>query len=287
MNMSVMNQPLMKYVNLALSYVEDARLAQALNAGFVENEGRLARYANTYRRITSHPWTRDSLCVFFCGWRSPDGAAHAVSSIIVRLLQESESIGNPVDRLKVLKAARNCGEIIVEDIGLGEMHGHPHHAKLYHRLASAVCGSDAWRLQDRFLNPITKEFSAWVGKKRPLAKDLTEAIEMMIMTELFNTGEYNLMTPLWKKWLLTYYTTSSSEVKHISSFLAVHCGSVEARHFEHATGALGLYCTATNQKINYDRMAALSREYVVRACEHLEKMASVLVADNQINCVSV
>ena len=54
MNMSVMTQPFMKYVNLALSYVEDARLAQALSAGFVENEERLARYANTYRRITSH-----------------------------------------------------------------------------------------------------------------------------------------------------------------------------------------------------------------------------------------
>jgi len=35
MNMSVMTQPFMKYVNLALSYVEDARLAQALSAGFV------------------------------------------------------------------------------------------------------------------------------------------------------------------------------------------------------------------------------------------------------------
>ncbi|ALV05182.1 hypothetical protein [Roseateles depolymerans] len=265
-----------EYVSKALSEVPDQRLTAALISGFENNLDSLRNYAETYQHITSSKWSADSLSTFFCGWRSPDGAAHAVSSIAVRLLQEAALLPRDEDKLKLMQAARHCGEIIVEDIGLGELHGHPHHSKLYHRLASAVCGSDAWRLQDRFLNPITKEFSTWVGQKRPLAPQLIEAIEMMIMTELFNTGEYNMMTPMWKAWLRKHYGYSASEVNHVASFLSVHCGSVEARHFTHATEVLALYADATGEAIDYGRIAGLSAEYVDRACTHARKMASVL-----------
>ena len=74
------------YVNDALIDVEDRRLVYALLTGFENNRDRLREYRKTYEGITSGKWTTDSLCTFFCGWRSPDGAAHAVSSIIVRLL---------------------------------------------------------------------------------------------------------------------------------------------------------------------------------------------------------
>lgn len=263
------------YVNQALVDVEDGHLAQALLSGFNSQTAALDTYCETYVDMTSSNWSESSLCTFFCGWRSPDGAAHAVSSIIVRILQESASLTDDA-RLKMLEAAAHCGEIIVEDIGLGEMHGHPHHSKLYYRMASAICGSDEWRLQDKFLNPITKEFSGWVGKKRPLAPQLIEALEMMAMTELFNTGEYNLMTPLWKQWLRDVRGYSAGEASRVASFLSVHCGSVEARHFKHAAEALRLYASATGQAVDYARIARLSKEYVARACEHLQKMASVL-----------
>lgn len=264
------------YVHQALVDVEDRNLVEALLTGFENNPGLLDGYCLTYQRMTSRPWSEDSLCTFFCGWRSPDGAAHAVSSIIVRLLQESADLPGDDNQLKLLAAARHCGEIIVEDVGLGEMHGHPHHSKLYQRMASAICGSDNWRLQDKYLNPITKEFSTWVGAKRPLAPNLVEALEMMALTELFNTGEYNLMTPLWKNWLRESCGYPAGEANRIAGFLSVHCGAVEARHFRHATEALRLYTQATGQQIDYRRIAALSDEYVVRACAHLEKMASVL-----------
>lgn len=263
------------YVNQALVDVEDGHLVQALLSGFNSQTAALDTYCQTYVDMTSSNWSESSLCTFFCGWRSPDGAAHAVSSVIVRILQESASLTDDA-RLKMLEAAAHCGEIIVEDIGLGEMHGHPHHSKLYYRMASAICGSDDWRLQDKFLNPITKEFSGWVGKKRPLAPQLIEALEMMAMTELFNTGEYNLMTPLWKQWLRDVRGYSAGEASRVASFLSVHCGSVEARHFKHAAEALRLYASATGQAVDYARIARLSREYVARACEHLQKMASVL-----------
>lgn len=268
---------MLSFVDQALTDVQDKQLASALKKGFEVHAGLLEGYLETYQRITSRPWSQSSLCTFFCGWRSPDGAAHAVSSIIVRLLQESQTLEDPEARLLLLDAARHCGEIIVEDIGLGEMHGHPHHSKLYARMATAICGSDDWRLQDRYLNPVTKEFSAWVGSKRPLAPQLVEAIEMMALTELFNTGEYNVMTPLWKGWLKDVQGQEPGEVHRIASFLSVHCGPVEAKHFYHATSALERYCRATGQALDYTRIEALSCEYVKRACEHLNKMESVLV----------
>ena len=123
----------------ALVDVEDRNLQEALLSGFENHPGLLDGYCLTYQRMTSRRWSEDSLCTFFCGWRSPDGAAHAVSSIIVRLLQESADLPGEDNQLKLLAAARHCGEIIVEDVGLGEMHGHPHHSKLYHRMASAIC----------------------------------------------------------------------------------------------------------------------------------------------------
>lgn len=264
------------YVNKALTDVEDKALVNALLSGFEKNVSRLETYAETYQFITSERWSTDSLCTFFCGWRSPDGAAHAVSSIVVRLLQEAEDLSRDEDKLKLMEAAWHCGEIIVEDIGLGELHGHPHHSKLYHHMASAICGSDAWRQQDRYLDPATKEFSTWVGQKRPLAPTLIEAIEMMLMTELFNTGEYNMMTPMWKAWLREHYGYSTREVNQVARFLSVHCGSVEARHFVHGAEVLALYASATSQSLDYHRIAQLSEDYVVRACEHANKMASVL-----------
>lgn len=273
--METLNRQFIGYVNQALVDVEDGHLAQALLSGFNSQTAALETYCETYVDMTSSNWSESSLCTFFCGWRSPDGAAHAVSSIIVRILQESASLTDDA-RLKMLEAAAHCGEIIVEDIGLVEMHGHPHHSKLYYRMASAICGSDDWRLQDKFLNPITKEFSGWVGEKRPLAPQLIEVLEMMAMTELFNTGEYNLMTPLWKQWLRDVRGYSAGEASRVASFLSVHCGSVEARHFKHAAEALRLYASATGQAVDYARIARLSREYVARACEHLQKMASVL-----------
>ena len=273
--MENLSRQLIGYVNQALVDVEDGHLVQALLSGFNSQTAALDTYCETYVDMTSSNWSESSLCTFFCGWRSPDGAAHAVSSVIVRILQESASLTDDA-RLKMLEAAAHCGEIIVEDIGLGEMHGHPHHSKLYYRMASAICGSDDWRLQDKFLNPITKEFSGWVGKNRPLAPQLIEALEMMAMTELFNTGEYNLMTPLWKQWLRDVRGYSAGEASRVASFLSVHCGSVEARHFKHAAEALRLYASATGQAVDYARIARLSKEYVARACEHLQKMASVL-----------
>lgn len=91
------------------------------------------------------------------------------------------------------------------------------------------------------------------------------------MTELFNTGEYNLMTPLWKQWLRDVRGYSAGEASRVASFLSVHCGSVEARHFKHAAEALRLYASATGQAVDYARIARLSREYVARACEHLQR----------------
>lgn len=266
----------MEYVYEALSDVENQELVDSLLFGFLNNTEKIKKYIETYQEITNKQWTKESLCSFFCGWRNPDGAAHAVSSIIIRILQETENIQNSTDQLIMLDAARHCGEIIIEDVGLGELHGHPHHSKLYYRMATAICQSENWRLMEQFLNPITKEFSNWVSEKRPLAKNLIEAIEMMIFTELFNTGEYNLMTPMWKNWIRERTGYSAGEVNKIASFLSVHCGNVEARHFTHASNALILYAKATHQPINYARISDLSNEYVTRACEHLQKMFSVL-----------
>ncbi|KPN89855.1 hypothetical protein [Pseudomonas nunensis] len=276
--MEKLSRNFIEYVNQALVDVEDRNLVEALLSGFHSHPDKLDKYCETYVEMTSNNWTESSLCTFFCGWRSPDGAAHAVSSIIVRILQESESLTDDA-KLKMLEAARHCGEIIIEDVGLGEMHGHPHHSKLYYRMASAICGSDDWRLQDRYLDPITKEFSSWVGETRPLAPNLIEALEMMAMTELFNTGEYNLMTPMWKQWLREVRGYPSGEANRVAAFLSVHCGSVEARHFKHAAEALKLYASATRQPINYLRIERLSKDYVARACVHLGKMASVLKSE--------
>jgi hypothetical protein len=152
------------------------------------------------------------------------------------------------------------------------MQGHPHHSKLYAELATTACGSDAWRLQDEYAVPAARNFSQWVGEKRPRAPDLMEAIEMMIMTELFNTAEYNIMTPMWKGWLGATKGLSKRDVNKAASFLSVHCGPVEARHFFHATSALELYAQGVGAALEYDRIRSLSTDYVERACSHLAIM---------------
>ncbi|RMT82957.1 hypothetical protein [Pseudomonas viridiflava] len=276
--MEPLTRHFISYVDHALTDVEDRHLVYALLSGFHAHTDKLDAYCETYEEMTSNQWTQSSLCTFFCGWRSPDSAAHAVSSIIVRILQESRSLSDDA-KLQMLAAARHCGEIIVEDVGLGEMQGHPHHSKLYYRMASAICGSDDWRLQDRFLDPAFNEFSSWVGQARPLAPNLIEALEMMVMTELFSTGEYNLMTPMWKQWLREVRGYPAGDANQVVAFLSAHCASAEVMHFKHAAEALKLYARATEQPLNYRRIERLSREYVPRACEHLGKMASVLKSE--------
>lgn len=273
-----MSTSFISHADKALVDIKDDLLKDALRSGLFEHHELLDTYVDTYKEITGQRWSRDSLCTFFCGWRSPDGAAHAVSSITVRLLHEASARQSSHDKLLLLEAAANCGHIIVEDIGLGEMHGHTHHSELYYQMATRVCGTDVWLSRQTYLDPRTREFSSWVKTKRPLAKDLAEAIEMMMLTEFFNTAEYNLMTPMFKDWMQFHHGMSRGEALRTASFLSVHCGDVEASHFRHAGNVLTLYASATGQELDYDRIARLSSEYVVRACGHLATMRSVLVA---------
>jgi hypothetical protein len=264
----------MKYVDRALDSVANVELVDSLRSGFEACPNELAAYIGNYAAITNRQHDVAELQRFFCHWRSPDGAAHAVSSIIIRLLRAANEIDEPVGKDKLRQAAWHCGEIIVEDVGLGEMQGHPHHSKLYYRFATTACESEAWRMQDENNIPAARAFSQWVGDKRPKAADLMEAIEMMIMTELFNTAEYNIMTPMWKNWLVEHKGLSKREANIAASFLSVHCGPVEAKHFFHATSALELYAQATGNALDYVRIRSLSQEYVRRACKHLSTMMS-------------
>jgi hypothetical protein len=127
-------------------------------------------------------------------------------------------------------------------------------------------------MQDEYAVPAARSFSQWVGEKRPRAPDLMEAIEMMIMAELFNTAEYNIMTPMWKGWLGTAKGLSKRDINKAASFLSVHCGPVEARHFFHATSALELHAQSIGAALEYDRIRSLSADYVARACNHLAIM---------------
>jgi hypothetical protein len=261
-----------KYVDRALKSVSDVELASCLRYGFECNLELLAQYVDHYSVITARDYGATELRRFFCTWRSPDGAAHAVSSIIIRLLRTAKQTVDVHARERLLEAAWHCGEIIVEDVGLGEMHGHPHHSKLYTQLATVACGSEAWRMQDEYAVPAARSFSEWVGDKRPRAPDLTEAIEMMIMTELFNTAEYNIMTPMWKDWFVTARGLDKRDANKAAAFLSVHCGPVEAKHFFHATSALELYAQGVGAGLEYERIRSLSANYVVRACDHLAVM---------------
>jgi hypothetical protein len=270
----------LKYVDRALDAVDNVTLASSLRHGFERNRPLLTEYIEHYAGITSRDHGQTELLRFFCTWRSPDGAAHAVSSIIIRLLREARKKKVAAAKEKLLEAAWHCGEIIVEDVGLGEMHGHPHHSKLYAQLATVACGSDAWRRQDEYAVPASRKFSEWVGEKRPRAPDLMEAIEMMIMTELFNTAEYNIMTPMWKGWLSTSKGLAKHDANKAAAFLTVHCGPVEARHFFHATSALELYAESIGAALEYDRIRDLSTDYVSRACNHLGVMMNVTLGMN-------
>lgn len=265
-----------EYVEKGLSGVDDASLCNAIRAGFDGARDLLGRYAEAYSLITSRKWPPESLCAFFCGWRGPDAAAHAVSSIIIRILRESGSCNDDRTSKLLLQAARHCGEVIIDDIGLGEMQGHAHHSELYYRMATAICESDRWRQRKNFFAPAMCEFPAWVARKRPLAADLAEAIEMMLMAEIFNTGEYNMMTPMWKTCLREHYGFSGLRLESMTSFLNVHCGDVEAAHFRHAAKALTLYAEATGGVVHYERIRRLSREYVGNACSHIMVMSRVL-----------
>ena len=161
----------LKYVDRALEAVDDTTLASSLRHGFECNRQLLAQYIERYAAITARDHGATELRRFFCTWRSPDGAAHAVSSIIIRLLRAAQQAAGTPAGERLLEAAWHCGEIIVEDVGLGEMHGHPHHSKLYAQLATAACGSDAWRMQDEYAVPAARSFSQWVGEKRPRAPE--------------------------------------------------------------------------------------------------------------------
>ena len=262
----------MKYVDRALDAVGNAQLVDSLRSGFEAHPQDLTHYIDSYAAITKRHHEPADLRRFFCHWRSPDGAAHAVSSIIIRLLRAAEEVEGVKGRECLRQAAGHCGEIIVEDVGLGEMEGHPHHSKLYARFATTACGSEEWRMQDAYGVPAARAFSQWVGEKRPKAPDLMEAIEMMIMTELFNTAEYNIMTPMWKTWLVENKGFDKRDASIAATFLSVHCGPVEAKHFFHATSALQLYAEGTGRSIDYDRIRALSGEYVQRATQHLSVM---------------
>ena len=266
---------MLTFIEKTLSEVEDEKLVSAILDAFTDQAHLFAEVQAFYEELTDGHWTSDSLRSFFHGWRSPNGASDAVASLGIRLSQLGVAESQPEARDNYFRAAAACGEIIEDDVGLGRMQGREHHARLYERLASAVCGDDAWKL-DEALVPETKNFSSWVGKKRPLAEDLGEGLEMMMMTEIFNTGEYNFMYPLFRPWLKDTLGFSEEAARRDTLFLFVHTGEVEADHFKHSVDAIHRYHDARGESPNYERIQQLAHEYVERARQHFRELRSVL-----------
>lgn len=158
----------------------------------------------------------------------------SVSAIKVRI-DKDENL-DPVSKEEIQE---QISDIIAEDVG---MEGLTHHA-LFERFARAVTGTSRWADQDT-LHGDVKIFRDKLHKLRTHG-DLSQALASLIISEIWNTGEYTFAAPLTESFLSQSSASSGFNARNSNAYMAVHSGDTEFDHFIHAVYA---YCTYNSCK---------------------------------------
>lgn len=131
-------------------------------------------------------------------------------------------------------------EIIAEDVGL---QGLTHHA-LFERFAHAITGTTRWH-DGATVTPEVKNFRDSLSKIRTNG-DIQDALATLIVSEIWNTGEYTHGAPIMESHLSQGTSASSFNAKNCNAYMSVHAGDTEFDHFMHAVSAFCTYSATQN-----------------------------------------
>ncbi len=245
-------------VSETVANLPDGELAAAVDKAFSQERASSERVEACFDKLTSRAWSRPTLERFFNGWRDTHLTSGSVAGIGCRLLLLAEQKNSENGASFSDAAARNA-RIIHEDLGLcGETH-----ADLYARLATAVCDGDEWELQ-RNRVPSAYEFRKWVHHERVSAQDLQDGILTTIASEIYNHGEYSMISSMFRQWLENNLGFSPAEAKRKLAYIVVHTGDTESGHFLFGIETLKHYCRGVGLDVDYERVSERCAEYLRR-----------------------
>ena len=240
-----------------IQLVEDRELRDVLLMAYKDSEASIDVIQSCLVKVTSQEWPEYAMCKFFKNWRNPAVGAGSFCALTCRLLDEASvySLGSVTQSDLFFSAAR-IAEVSNEDMGLLG----PNHGELYEGLATAFCGTDAWKLQ-RYNLPQVTEYLTGVREYRERGQYMIHALMISLAEELYNHGEFTYIAPLFKKW---YGVVGLNDEKRnqVLRFVYEHVRGTESGHFANMTQGLIHYCRAHGVEPDWEELGQRNREYI-------------------------
>ena len=234
-----MRRRIIDVVRPATERVGDREIGRAILGAFQREAASLGQVEACFERLVSRRWSVEALMRFFNGWRNPMMGSASVAGLCVRLLHLADEAQGPA-REALFEAAACYGHIISEDMGLfSDTHG-----ELYARFARALCGSDRWNQPEHAVEEASR-FQTWIRHVRRRGDSIPDAMALTLAAEIYNYGEFTVIAPLLKKWMVGPLGWPDPEARRELEFVTAHVGDTERDHFLHSVRALELYARAT------------------------------------------
>jgi hypothetical protein len=264
-----MNQnSISRYALDALGEVANPLIRQALGSAWSESEAAVAQIESAFDRLTSGTLDAGGLNRFFNSWAQTNNSAAALAGFCNRLSKLGMHPGlpmvPPVDNNSLLDIIAHLNRVTDEDLGAN---GGMLHIDLYYRMATSLCGSDAW-LSRQYTAPEALAFRQWKERLMLRNPDLINGLLVTLIHEVATHGEVEFILPLFEKWIAKNSGVSGRE--HLV-WIRVHCGPTEKNHFVHSLQALDAYCRAFNCTLAQQPMETLF-------CTYLQKKADAMQA---------
>ena len=187
-----------------------------------------------------------------------------ISNRLTLRVQRGEAVRDQVALLQTLVSLHRISD---EDLAVTHK---VLHSEMFYNMASDITGDDTW-LQHRYIDRTASDFKAWKDHMSLRESDIALGLLTTLSHEIYTHGEVEFILPLFVQWLRTHYNFSDHDMIRPLTWIRVHCGGTEKRHFFHALDTVAHY----ERAIGID-WAAYDLEGIV--AQYLQKKAAVLQA---------
>ncbi len=263
---------LLGVVQPVLAGMRRGALKDALTRSFVEEEESLRTIEGCFVQLTSKRHGIEPLKYFFQSWSQTNNSAASVSGLASRITLAAMRLPDNAAKFAYFSVVSSLQRITDEDLGA---YGGVLHSDLYYRMATTICGDDAW-LSKRYCLAAADEFRAWRDHQRLRERDLLNGLLHTLIHEVYTHGEVEIIHPICQAWLPAHMEIPVHESRKVLAWITVHTGGTESNHFRHATDAVEHYGEAAGVPIDPAAAKDLFKGYLRRKAAAMEELTPLL-----------
>ncbi|HYD68952.1 hypothetical protein [Azospirillum sp.] len=254
-----------------LKDLPDVPVRAPLLKAFGSHAAEFAAIEDGFRSLTSRRHDTKTLRRFFASWSQTNNSAMTVAGISNRLtlkLHRGEPVRDPLALLETLTALHRISD---EDLAVTHK---VLHSEMFYNMATGIVGDDEWLLH-RYLDPSAVEFKVWKDHMSLREADVALGLMTTLSHEIYTHGEVEFILPLFTQWLIGHYDFSEEDTLRTLTWIRVHCGGTEKRHFFHALDTVAHYDRAVGIDWESCDLEGIVAQYLRKKSAVLQALFSV------------